>query len=368
MKKVIFILTVMVLIYGVGVAAPEAISANAEDTNGHGNKEVTYPPQEAGNGHKDYEEAQAQPGEVPPGIEGTDTPGDGQHKGWTRGIHNGWDKDKMQKLKQEDPDRFQELAGRRREEIEKRLAALKEEDPERYEQLRSRIDERRRMNMENLKKNDPMKYRQTVTRRKEMVQERLKYIKKEDPERYKKISEGMREIKEFQHLRREDPQKAVEYLSDHPRLKDRVEDFGDRHEDRYDKWKDRRDRRDHRKDLRDKRKDRYDRRGDRYDRREDRRDKREYRQDGDQGGEGRQHGPDVPMNNVGPDDKGDEGGAGKPGKPGAPGQDLGPGPSRHSGPEGPVYRRRPDGPGGQGDCGRKIGPGAGNAGRGHERS
>ena len=73
--------------------------------------------------------------QVPAGSEGRDVPGEGPHLGWMRGKHRGWDKEKMFKLKEKDPQKFEELTCQRRAEIKERLENLKEEDPQRYKRV-----------------------------------------------------------------------------------------------------------------------------------------------------------------------------------------------------------------------------------------
>jgi len=232
MRKVRFIITILVLIYSVGIAAPHSISAKAEDAKGYGKWEHGHPPCKAGHAGEydhvssDNADTGHQFAQVPPGIEGRDVPGQGEHRGWTQGKHRGWNKDKIKKLKEEDPERFQALMEQRRGEIRNRLSTLKEQDPERYDQLRSQIQQRRRMNMQKLKQEDPEKYQEMMGRRRENMQQRLEQLKVEDPERYEQVNRGIQEIKEFQSLRRENPEAAREYLSEHQGLRERLEKRG----------------------------------------------------------------------------------------------------------------------------------------------
>lgn len=67
------------------------------------------------------EDSESEFEQVPPGIEGRSIPGEGHHLGWMKGMHKGWDKEKMLKLKEEDPEKFGEMTRQRRAEIKKRL-------------------------------------------------------------------------------------------------------------------------------------------------------------------------------------------------------------------------------------------------------
>ena len=69
----------------------------------------------------------AQP--VPPGIEQKETEDEGLHRGWSIGKHKGWDKQELNRLRKEEPEKFKELIKQRREELTRRLQKLKQKTP-----------------------------------------------------------------------------------------------------------------------------------------------------------------------------------------------------------------------------------------------
>ena len=166
--------------------------------------------------------------EVPPGIsQQEELPGQAWHKGWQRGKHKGWDKEDFLKLKEEDPQKFNQLFEERREALKERLTYLKEHDPQRYHQLMQKIRERRLAQLRRLKQEDPEKFKQIVQARKKRAEQYLKRLKKEDPEKYKQMMQQRQEFQELRRLKREDPEKFKESLNKHPRWRRRFENSPD---------------------------------------------------------------------------------------------------------------------------------------------
>lgn len=166
------------------------------------------------------EDAVSEYPQLPAGIEDRDISGRGKYLGWIRGEHRSWDKEKMLKLKAEDPEKFAELVNQRRTKIKERLEKLKEEDPERYKRLRQQMHLRRQRKMRRLKEEDPEKFAQVMKARKERFQERLEKLKTEDPQKYDEITKHLEEMEGLRNLRKENQARIEEYLKGHPGLKE----------------------------------------------------------------------------------------------------------------------------------------------------
>lgn len=162
--------------------------------------------------------------QIPPGISQQDTVScKGQHKGWGKGGHKGWDKEEFLKLKQEDPQKFEELMQQRQEKLKERLAYLKDSDPERYHRVMRRLRGQRFARLEGLKESDPQKFKELMSQRRKSMQGCLEALKKEDPQKYEQIMQHKKKLEELRGLGEKDTQAFQEYLKEHPRHQNRFE-------------------------------------------------------------------------------------------------------------------------------------------------
>lgn len=170
--------------------------------------------------------------QVPPGIsKQEEMPGKGLRKGWQEGKHKGWDKEKLLKLKTEDPEKFQEVVKEKREHLKERLKYLKENNPQKHQEIMQKIRRHHMARMQNLRSENPEKFKEVIQRRKTAFQERLQKLKTENPERYAQIMQHRQHLQELKRLRKEDPEKFHEYLKNHPRLREHFKNIHDRRKD-----------------------------------------------------------------------------------------------------------------------------------------
>ncbi len=163
-------------------------------------------------------------------------PDQGLHRGREQGQGEGGQHrpnyEKLKRLKEENPEAFQQKMSERKAEIKEKLQELKEKDPEKFKEMKEQMIQRRR--------------------------EELKRLREENPEKFQEIMENR--MQKLQGLKQSDPERYEELVKKHPRIADKMEDRADRREDRRDY---REDRRDHREDVSDRREDRRDYREDR---------------------------------------------------------------------------------------------------------
>ena len=128
--------------------------------------------------------------------------------GWDQGIKEGWDERDMppglrrkagelRRLRKENPEEYQQLVKKRKQNLRKRLHKLRREDPEKFKEVVNNRRERVRNRLERLRREDPERFKETISQRKKLLRERLERIKKEDPERYERIMKRREECEAF---------------------------------------------------------------------------------------------------------------------------------------------------------------------------
>lgn len=128
-------------------------------------------------------------------IEDGYIPGKGRHFGWMRGRHRSWDKQKMLRMKKEEPERFMRIVCERRENLKQRLQDLKARDPQRYERMMQRVHHRRCQRLQRLKEEDPKKFKKMLKERKHCLKQHLKQLKSEEKHIHKEINRLEKQLK-----------------------------------------------------------------------------------------------------------------------------------------------------------------------------
>ena len=140
----------------------------------------------------------------------------------------------------------------------------------------------------NLKQDDPQKFNEVMKQKRD----HFKDLRQSNPERYQKIMEQIRQRKEarLERIKQDNPERYNKIMEQHRARLDHREDVRDRREDVRDKREDVGDRREN---VRDHKEDVKDKRDDVRDKREDRRDKHENIRD-------RKDTPQAPRSHVSP--------------------------------------------------------------------
>ncbi len=118
--------------------------------------------------------------------------------GWDQGVKQGWGEwdvppglrgkaEELRRLRKENPEKYQQLVKKRKQNLGKRLRKLRREDPEKFKEVINKRRERTRNRLERLRREDPERFKEIISNRKERLRERLERIKKEDPQRYERI-------------------------------------------------------------------------------------------------------------------------------------------------------------------------------------
>lgn len=126
--------------------------------------------------------------------------------GWDRGLKKGWDDmdvppglrekvEQLRRLREENPEKYQEVVKKRREVLRERLRKLRREDPERFKEIVNKRRERIKNRLERLRREDPERFKEMVEKRKTMLNQRLERIKRENPERFERIMKRREEYK-----------------------------------------------------------------------------------------------------------------------------------------------------------------------------
>ncbi|MDD5730564.1 MAG: hypothetical protein PHN57_05505 [Candidatus Omnitrophica bacterium] len=137
-----------------------------------------------------------------------------------------------QEEKPEDLVQKEDRQGREKRHLTKEeLLKLKQENPEKFNELVSKKREQVRQRLEQIKQNDPEKYQKILDGVKQKRQERLEKLKNENPDKYNQVMERTQKLQELRNLRKEDPEKFKEYLDNHPGLKQRLEDLQKRRQE-----------------------------------------------------------------------------------------------------------------------------------------
>lgn len=112
-----------------------------------------------------------------------------------QGYHRGEKWAELQKLKNEDPEKFQSLMKERKAKLKEKMEKLKTEDPQKYEQVKKEMVERRRKKLEKMREENPEKFKEMMQQKKQKLLE----MKEKNPEKYQ------------------------EFLKNHPRAAERLE-------------------------------------------------------------------------------------------------------------------------------------------------
>ncbi|MEW6101893.1 MAG: hypothetical protein AB1481_06335 [Candidatus Omnitrophota bacterium] len=128
------------------------------------------------------------------------------------------ERERLFKLREENPRKFQETVKLKGSEARKKLEALKQTDPARYNRVIQRIRQKRLARLTRLRKENPEKFKEIVQARKARVEEQLTRLKNENPALYQRIIEHGKKYREIQRFR-QDHKKFKSYLKNHPELR-----------------------------------------------------------------------------------------------------------------------------------------------------
>lgn len=118
--------------------------------------------------------------------------------GWDQGVKEGWGEwdvppglrgkaEELRRLRKENPEKYQQLVKKRKQNLGKRLRKLRREDPEKFKEIIGKRRERIKDRLERLRREDPEQFKEIISKRRGLLRERLERIKKEDPQRYERI-------------------------------------------------------------------------------------------------------------------------------------------------------------------------------------
>lgn len=133
------------------------------------------------------------------------------------------ERERLLKMRQEDPEGFKAKIKERRAQLRGRLKHLKETDPAKYEEVMGRIRARRLEEFKRLRRENPEEFKRRVEERRQRFHERLEALRERDPQRYEKIVAHRKELYKLNELRKQSPERFREVLDQHPRLKERFE-------------------------------------------------------------------------------------------------------------------------------------------------
>lgn len=106
--------------------------------------------------------------------------------------------------------------------------------------------------LKKLKEENPAEFERVVKERKEKLKERLQDMKQNDPEKYEQVKEKMihNRKEKLKELQEKNPERYEEFIKNHPKAADRLEDRRDHREDVRDRREDVKDNSQHRGDIR----------------------------------------------------------------------------------------------------------------------
>lgn len=133
------------------------------------------------------------------------------------------EREKLLKMRQEDPEGFKARIKERRAHLRERLKDLKEKDPAKYEEVVGRLRGRRLEELKRLRRENPEEFKRRVEERRQRFHERLEVLRERDPQRYEKIVAHRKELRNLIELRKRSPERFREVLDQHPRLKERLQ-------------------------------------------------------------------------------------------------------------------------------------------------
>ncbi|MCD4779430.1 MAG: hypothetical protein K8S27_02625 [Candidatus Omnitrophica bacterium] len=115
---------------------------------------------------------------------------------------------KLEKLRVEDPQSFQENLSRRRERMREKLEALRMSHPEAFQRNISRRKKELHDNLEQLDRRDPQRLLNLIERRREQARVLLQQGMRRDPARFQKIIEHLHNEhkRKLEEIRTTDPQ------------------------------------------------------------------------------------------------------------------------------------------------------------------
>ncbi|MDO9465616.1 MAG: hypothetical protein Q7J67_10030 [bacterium] len=90
--------------------------------------------------------------------------------------------EQLKKLREENPEKFQQLMKKRRAKLKEKLAYLKEHDPEKFAQLQNKFQNARTKRLKELKHTDPEAFRKEIDKLKQLKNNIEKNIEKLEEE------------------------------------------------------------------------------------------------------------------------------------------------------------------------------------------
>ena len=149
------------------------------------------------------------------------TGGSRRSQGIYRGFQGGPGREQILRLRQEDPEKFNQFVSRRKGQLRDRISKLKETDPQRYERIRQRTGEGQMARLDSLRDQNPQGFRQAMHKHQGRLQQHLEALKVGDPELYQQITEhqdGLRRLRQLHN--RGDSEQARKFLEENPELGD----------------------------------------------------------------------------------------------------------------------------------------------------
>ncbi|MFH1061732.1 MAG: hypothetical protein V1747_02450 [Candidatus Omnitrophota bacterium] len=141
-------------------------------------------------------------------------------------------REQIQLLRNEDHEKLQNMFKNRKAAMQKSMQYLREHNPEEFERVKARIRKNRFENLKKLKQDNPEMFNAAMEKRRAHFNWRLEQLKQENPEKYNRIMSRLKDVKEYDKLRRNNPDKARAYLETKPELMKMIEKnkFGTMHD------------------------------------------------------------------------------------------------------------------------------------------
>jgi hypothetical protein len=115
-------------------------------------------------------------------------------KGKGLDVAEGHFRQRLQHLKEHNPEAYRKVLMRLKERRTRRLLWLKQHRPEVYERIMERWKERLDQRLETLKKTDPERYQAIVQNRDRWRKKQLEELQRKDPEAYRRWMDGAKGI------------------------------------------------------------------------------------------------------------------------------------------------------------------------------
>lgn len=94
---------------------------------------------------------------------------------------------RLQQLKRENPEAFQQSIEERKARLRERMAHLKARDPTAYANIQRQIQQRRQERLERLKERHPTRFEELMVQRHAQAQAQLERLKQQHPEQYEDL-------------------------------------------------------------------------------------------------------------------------------------------------------------------------------------